>query len=175
MAKEMSLDDIPRLVHFCDSRNISLIREHGGIYSLDKCSELGIAIPRAGGDEVSQQTDRSKGFHKYVHLSFTIGHPMAYRAVESGRIEKVVYIHVRKSVLNRPGVLFTPGLANTTGIPTYSPAQAVKQGLIDFEVLYTRTNWSDAAIQGRRQLAEKYEILVPDVVSLDEIIYLPNG
>jgi ssDNA thymidine ADP-ribosyltransferase DarT-like protein len=171
----MSIARIPRLFHFCDRRNLDSIRQHGGIYSLAHCENLGIAIPIAGGDDASQQTDRSKGFDKYVHLSFTTGHPMAYRAVESGRIQTVVYIHVNRNVLEQPGVLFVPGLANTIGIQTYTIDQAIKNELIDFEVLYSWTNWKDAEIQNRRQRAEKYEILVPASVPLDRILYLPNG
>ena len=47
--------------------------------------------------------------------------------------------------------------------------------LIDFEVLFTRTNWRDAAIQLRLQQAEKSEILVPDHIPLAFIRNLPNG
>jgi len=47
--------------------------------------------------------------------------------------------------------------------------------LIDFEVLYARTNWSDPRIQDRWQSAEKYEILVPKVIPLEQIRNLPNG
>jgi hypothetical protein len=49
------------------------------------------------------------------------------------------------------------------------------RGLIDYNVLYTRTNWSDPAVQQRLQAAEKYEILVPRVIQLDLIRNLPNG
>jgi hypothetical protein len=171
----MSIDRIPRLFHFCDSRNIRLIKEHGGLYSLEQCERNDIAIPVPGGDDASQQTDRAKGIHQHVHLSFTIGHPMAHRAVEAGRIGTVVYVHVRPSVLEKPGVLFVPGMANTTGIAMYPIAEAFERELIDFEVLYTRTNWKDPEIQARRQTAEKYEILVPNFIPLEDILYLPNG
>ena len=171
----MSIDKITRLYHFCDSRNLSSILEHDGLYSLDECERRGIKIPMGGGDAASQLADRENGFHRYVHLGFTTNHPMAHRAVESGRIQKVVYIHVARDILEQPGVLFVPGLANTTGIPTYPIAEAVTQTLIDFESLYSWTDWSDSAIQARRQQAEKYEILVPDVIHLDRILYLPSG
>ena len=47
--------------------------------------------------------------------------------------------------------------------------------MIDFEVLYSRTNWSDYQVQQRLQAAEKYEILVPRVIPLELIRNLPNG
>jgi hypothetical protein len=47
--------------------------------------------------------------------------------------------------------------------------------MIDYEVLYSRTNWSDPQVQQRLQAAEKYEILVPRAIPLDLIRNLPNG
>jgi hypothetical protein len=48
--------------------------------------------------------------------------------------------------------------------------------MIDFEVLYTRTDWSDPAIYARRQAAERCEILVPDTVPFKYFSeYFPNG
>jgi hypothetical protein len=49
------------------------------------------------------------------------------------------------------------------------------RGMIDYEVLYSRTNWSDSSVQQRLQTAEKYEILVPRVIPLDLMRNLPNG
>ena len=171
----MPIARIPRLYHFCDSRNVPLIREHGGIYSAQRCEELGIEIPVPGGDAVSQQSDRARGIHRHVHLGFTTGHPMAYRAQEAGRIDRVVYVHVNRSVLGQPGVRFVPGMANTAGISFYTVQEALEQELIDFDVLYSWMNWKDPTVQEKRQRAEKYEVLVPDFIPIESIIYLPNG
>ena len=46
--------------------------------------------------------------------------------------------------------------------------------MIDYQVLYTWTDWNDAAIKQRLQQAEKCEILVPKYVPLD-LIRNPNG
>ena len=64
-------------------------------------------------------------------------------------------------------------MANTTGIRLLTMDQA--RDMIDFEVLYSRTNWSDPQVQQRLQAAEKYEILVPRAIPLDLIRNLPNG
>lgn len=71
------------------------------------------------------------------------------------------------------GVLFCPGMANTNGMTFHSMDQARR--LIDYNVLYTRTNWSDPAVKQRLQTAEKYEILVPRMMPLKLIRNLPNG
>ena len=47
--------------------------------------------------------------------------------------------------------------------------------MTDFEVLYTRTNWSDPLIQQRLQMDEKCEILVPRPIPLNRIRNMPHG
>jgi hypothetical protein len=64
-------------------------------------------------------------------------------------------------------------MANTNNSHLHSMDDARK--MIDFEVLYTRTNWSDPDVQRRLQAAEKYEILVPKAIPLNLIRNLPNG
>jgi hypothetical protein len=98
---------------------------------------------------------------------------MEYSARQEGRIGDSIFLQVHPSVIYWEGVLFVPGMANTTGITFHGIEEA--RGLIDYEVLYTRTNWSDPQVQQRLQAAEKYEILVPRAISLDLIRNLPNG
>jgi len=57
-------------------------------------------------------------------------------------------------------------------VSVYSVEEAKE--IIDFEVLYTRTNWRDPDIQRRLQEAEKYEILVPKRIPLELIRNFPN-
>ncbi len=45
----------------------------------------------------------------------------------------------------------------------------IAQSVIDYEVLYTRTNWLDPAIKQRLDQAEKCEVLVPSRIPLDWI------
>jgi hypothetical protein len=47
--------------------------------------------------------------------------------------------------------------------------------MIDYEVLYSPTNWSDPLVQQRLQTAEKYEILVPRAIPLDLVRNFHNG
>ena len=47
--------------------------------------------------------------------------------------------------------------------------------MIDFQILYTRTDWSDPAIMERLKRAEKCEVLVPQKIPLDHIGNMPNG
>lgn len=167
------LSRIHTLYHFTDRRNLALIREIGGLYPLADLETAGIDIPAPGSDEVSRYTDRRANLHRYVHLCFKSNHPMEYIARQEGRIGDTIFMQIHPSVLQGEGVLFCPGMANTNGISFYTMEQA--RGMIDYEVLYSRTNWSDPAVQQRLQAAEKYEILVPRAIPLDLIRNLPNG
>lgn len=86
---------------------------------------------------------------------------------------------IRASPVNRPasggfdvgrlskGVRFADGVANRAGANVLTLDQAVKQ--MDFDVVYRRTDWNDSAIQARRRVARKYEVLVPVDIPLKMI------
>jgi hypothetical protein len=69
--------------------------------------------------------------------------------------------------------MYTAGVSNKSGMKLHTLDQA--RGLVDFEVLYTRTNWRDPEIQLRLQNAEKCELLIPDHVPLELIRNLRHG
>lgn len=167
------LKRITLLYHFTDRRNLASIREHGGLYPMTKLKKRNIKVPAPGGNEWSQDADGMKGVDAYVHLCFRNTHPMEYLARQEGRIGDTIFLQIHPDVLTWDGVLFTADVANKSGVETHTIDAARK--IIDFEVLYTRTNWSDPKIQARLQQAEKYEILVPKKIPLDMIRNLPNG
>jgi len=164
---------IPFLYHFTDRRNLDLIRQRGGLFPLADLEDAGLEIPAPGSDEGSRLVDRRRNLHRYVHLCFKSNHPMEFVARQEGRIGDSIFLQVHASVIHWDGVLFCPGMANTNGI-TFHGIDAAR-GMIDYEVLYSRTNWSDPLVQQRLQAAEKYEILVPRAIPLDLIRNLPNG
>ncbi|SPF34041.1 conserved hypothetical protein [Candidatus Sulfopaludibacter sp. SbA4] len=164
---------IPFLYHFTDRRNLQLIRDMGGLFPLAELEARGVKIPAPGSDEGSRLVDRRRNLHRYVHLCFKSNHPMEYVARQEGRIEDSIFLQVHASVIHWDGVLFVPGMANTSGITFHTIEEA--REMVDYEVLYTRTNWSDPQIQRRLQAAEKYEILVPRAIPLDLIRNLSNG
>jgi hypothetical protein len=159
--------NVQYVYHFTDIQNLPLIREHGGLYSIEGLKKRGITPPRPGGNDWSQEADEFKGLHKYVHLCLASKHPMEYRAVEEGRIGPTRFLCVDAEVLYRDGVLFSPDVSNKSGVEPVAMGDAVE--LIDLEILKTRTAWNDPAIQERLQRAEKSEILVPNFIELDLI------
>ena len=128
----------------------------------------------AGGNQWSFDADAMFGMDKYVHLCFRGNHPMEHMAVVEKRIEASTFLYVDGKIIRENGVLYTPGVANSAGMTKYTIEEA--RDMIDYEVLYTRTNWSDPAIQARLQAAEKAEILVPDHVAMKYLErFFPNG
>jgi hypothetical protein len=164
---------VPHLYHFCDRRNLPLIRELGGLYSLAKLEEMGVKIPAPGGNDWSHEADRDRGLDQYVHLCFRNNHPMEFIARQEGRIADSIFLQVHPDVLQLEGVRYAPDVSNKAGVSIYTIVEA--RGMIDFEVIYTRTDWKNPAIKQRLDQAEKCEILVPDHIPLELIRNLPNG
>lgn len=159
--------------HFTDRRNAASIRERGGLYSLAALREMGIDIPASGGNNWSHREDERRGLDKYIHLCFRSNHPMEYVARHDGRIIDSVYLEIHPDILRKDGVMFTVDVSNKSGVEAIPLAEALE--IIDFEVLYTRTDWNDPEVKKRLQQAEKYELLVPNHVPMKYIRNLPNG
>jgi hypothetical protein len=173
MADIDPLKRITLLYHFTDRRNLPMIREHGGLYPLSKLRKKNIEVPAPGGNEWSHDADGVKGMDEYVHLCFRATHPMEYVARQEGRIGDTIFLQIHADVLLWDDVKFTEDVSNKSGVELHTMDEARK--IIDFEVLYTRTDWRDPAVRKRLQQAEKYEILVPKKIPLNLIRNLPNG
>ena len=170
---EDKLKRIPQLFHFTDRRNLPLIRELGGLLPLATLRQMQIAIPAPGGNDWSHDADSAKGVDKYVHLCFRATHPMEFRAREDGRIVDSIFLGVHPDVLLWNGVRFCPDISNKGGVDHCSIDEA--RDRIDYEVLYTWTDWNDPIIKQRLLAAEKCEILVPAKIPLDLIRNMPHG
>lgn len=168
-----SIDKIPLLYHFTDRRNLPSIRSEGGLYPRSHLAARKIKIPAPGGNEWSHDADALKGMENYIHLCFRNNHPMEYAARADGRITDSIFLQIHPSVLGFDGVLFTSDVANKSGVVPLPVKDA--QSIIDFEVLYTVTIWSDPDIQARLKAVEKYEILVPHPILIPLIRNMPNG
>ena len=150
--------------HFTDSRNISSIRESGGLLSMQAMRDRGISVPAPGGDANSQLSDSRVGMDRYVHLCLFNQNPMEYRARQDGRIEDSRFIEIDRDVLRLDGVLFTSAMANQSGVVPLTLEQAAAK--MDFSAAYERMDWSVPEQMQRVLAARKYELLVPDHVPL---------
>jgi hypothetical protein len=149
-----------------------MIRDLGGLYSLEQLEEMGLEIPAPGGNDWSRDADRRKDLHKYVHLCFRNNHPMEYRARQEGRIVQPYYLQVSAEVLEFEGVRYTHDVSNKRGVRLRTIEEA--REMIDFEVLYTRTDWKNPEVKQRLDEAEKCEILVPDHIPIELIRNIPK-
>lgn len=158
------LANVPLLYHFTDRRNLPLIKELGGLYPISQLDQKQVNVPAPGGNQWSRDADAPKGMGNYVHLCFRSTHPMEYVARQDGRITDSIFLQIHPSVMQMDGVRFTNDVANKAGVESVAIADA--EGLIDFEILYTRTDWKNPEIKARLDQAEKYEVLVPHLIPL---------
>lgn len=165
------LKQITQLYHFTDTRNLPLIKQHDGIYPMGDLKRGKVTIPAPGGNQWSQDADARSKMDEYVHLCFKSQHPMEYLARQDGRIVDSIFLKIDPSVLLLPGVKFSNGVSNSSDAAICSIEEA--RSMIDFQVLYTKTKWSDPAIQQRLAHAEKCEILVPHRIPVSLIRNMP--
>lgn len=87
---------------------------------------------------------------------------MEFLAKKDGRIVQSRFLTIEPSVLELPGVKMSLGVSNKNDVPIQEPSSAFDA--MDTEVVFSRTNWKDPAIQSRLKVAKKYEVLVPTQV-----------
>lgn len=164
------------LYHFTDSRNVARIKELGGLYSMAKLREMGLAGDghHPGGNEWSRDADAMFGMDRYVHLCLRGNHPMEHIARAEGRIERTSWLLVDGKIMELDGVMMTMDVSNKSGIKPVSLEEAGKQ--LDYEVLKKRLPWSDPVINARLNAMEKVEVLIPDFVPFKYFErFFPNG
>jgi hypothetical protein len=159
--------------HFTDKQNLASIRKQGGLLSLAELRRRKIVVPKPGGNQWSHDADAMSRVDDYVHLCLRESHPMEYQAKKNGHIGDTVFLEIDPDIRHQAGVMYAPDVSNKSGVTLIAINEALKK--IDYEVLYTKTDWNDAAIKARLQLAGKCEILVPKHVPLTFIRNLPNG
>lgn len=149
-----------RLYHFTDARNVPGIRELG-LLPTRTIVERGLRAV-TGGDDGSLHIDRQKGLDAFNSLSFCRSHPMAHVAKGEGRIDTVRILTICPSVLLRPGVMLSDQVATANEAKIGAPNDMIP--LMDLGATYQRLDWRSPEGQQRRQAAEKWEALVPDVI-----------
>lgn len=154
------------LYHFTDEANFATINTKG-LVSKERMRRENWWPATTGGNQWSHNQDTARGIDPYVSLCFTCNHPMKYVAHLDGRLPNPRYLKISPEVLQIPGVQIATGIANANATQILPLDQAIKQ--LDTEVIYTRTDWSDAGIHQRLVAAEKFEVLVPHGVPRDLI------
>ncbi len=150
------------LYHFTANENLDSIKEYG-LLSKQKLKEKNLwPPPSPGGNELSRNLDQQSGIDRYVSLCMTQNHPMEYKLRMTGK--HITYLKILPEILKMDGVKVAFGIANGNDMPIL-PIEKAIDGL-DINVLYNRTDWSDPEMQARLCTAEKYEVLIPDKVSL---------
>lgn len=152
--------------HFTDLRNLESIRQLG-LLRFAELSRRKVPIPAAGGNDWSHEADTRVGLDEYVHLCLFSEHPMEYRAKEEQRIVQSRYLEISPDVLSIEEIRFTSEVSNKRGVELLTLNDA--QEVLDFAVVYDRTDWRDPAIQERRKRAKRYELLIPADIPVELI------
>lgn len=152
--------------HFTDTRNLASIRDLG-LLPFAELQSRGIVVQAPAGNDWSHEADERWGLDNYVHLCLMDEHPMEYQARKDGRIVDSRFLQISPAVLAIDGIRFAADIANKSGVPLLSLEEACET--MDFEVIYDRTDWKDPDIQQRRQIAKRYELLVPEIVPINLI------
>ena len=149
------------LYHFTDTSNFSSINTHG-LLSKNQMKTKDIIPDAPGGNEWSRRLDAAKGIDRYVSLCMTRNHPMKFLAEQDGRLPNAYYLGINPEVLEIEGTMIALGIANAINTELLLVRDAIPE--LDTEVIYSRTDWSDSKIQARLKAANKYEVLVPNMV-----------
>jgi hypothetical protein len=151
------------LYHFTDEANFPTIKQYG-LLSKAKMRQHGFWPAATGGNNLSHSLDDQRGISNFVSLCFTKSHPMKYCAIQEGRLPSPRHLGISPEVLRIPGVRVAFGVANANETVIKDLPQAIE--LMDIEVMYSRTDWSDPSVNARLRKAEKMELLVPDGIPL---------
>jgi len=173
MKTQLERYGVGALWHFTDKSNLALIDQHRGLLSWGELQRRGVVVPSPGGNDWSHDADTLNGVDDYVHLAFLSDHPMLFIATQDGRIKEPVWLKIDLSVLLDQGVRYSNDVSNKAGVRLLTSEEAKEQ--IDFEVLFTHTDWKDPEIKARRRIALKSEILVPRLIPIDKIIDCKYG
>lgn len=143
--------------HFTDTRNLPSIREKG-LLSMSELKRQQIENT-PGGNQWSLDADRQSGMDQFVHLCFFRDHPMAYVAQQEGRIQNIRYLRIDPTIMLHEGAQITDRVSNKRDAVALPAKDMVQK--IDWQVIYTRTDWKDPAIQARLKIAKVCELLIP--------------
>lgn len=150
------------LYHFTDEANFPSIAKHG-ILSKEQLRSRGLWPPKAtGGNQLSWDLDIHRGIDPYVSLCMTRNHGMKFLAQQDGRLSNPRYLAIKPEVFQIPGAKIAFGVANANDVTILPISEAVAH--LDIEVLYSRMDWKNPAIHSRLRAAEKFEVLIPNLV-----------
>jgi hypothetical protein len=155
------------LYHFTDESNFPEI-DKKGLLSKNLMRAQGWWPKATGGNALSHKLDDQMGISNSVSLCFTRNHPMKYIAQTDSRLPAPRYLGINPEVLKIPGTKVAFGIANASGTKIVDLGNAI--GEMDIEVLYSKTDWSDLAVNARLRAAEKMELLVPNEVPRSLIV-----
>ena len=130
---------IDRLYHSTASANISSIKKHNGLLSLQRLQEQKCNITFAS-SETSRIIDAKKGIADYVHLSFESYYPMMKKAVLNGNLADYTMIIISPVVALLKDTMFTEMNLVTTNVMPTNDINVLKR--IPFNNFHNKHYWT---------------------------------
>lgn len=162
--KVFESNNITKLYHFTDKKNLESIRKNGGLYSWWKAEKLGIEIPMPGGNGESRYYDKKYLLQNYVRLCFTKNHPMRFIAEKENRIINPVILEIKIDVAFLTETKFSNMNAAKTGHSQGKNLEDLKKIRFDLVLQPNHFNISDS-----EKKFYQAEILVLEKIPLEYI------
>ena len=156
------------LFHFTEAANLPSIQKHG-LLSLREIEARKMDGVKFSSNSGSRIADRRKGLDDYVHLCLFPEHPMQFSKEMAGELEETKWLNISPEVVTFEGALFCSKVSNADGAVTI-PLTDLTGDDLDVEIIFKRTDWRDASVRERINLARKYEILIPKHVPSSMIV-----
>ena len=159
---------IKNLYHFTDESNLEVIKENGGLFSLDALKSYKVAPNVFSSDELSRNLDARNNLTHYIRCSWIEGHPMLFISKKRKQIKKPIIFKINLSVVDRGGVLLTDSNAAKTS------SLKVGEGIDFVEKLeLNKIVECGEYLKSDRSGIYQAEILIPNFLSMrfvDEVI-----
>ena len=78
-----------------------------------------------------------------------------------------IWLKINTNIIFQDGVKFTNQVANQSDSNLYDLSEI--EEILDTEVLFTRTDWTNLEIQKRLKKARKSELLIPNQIPISHI------
>jgi len=164
-------ENIVRLYHFTDESNLKSIIKNKGLYSWNRCEELGIDVKCYGGDDLSRKLDKHYGLEDYVRLSFAKNHPMKYVAKKEGRIPNPVVLEIDPSIIYAKDTIYSNMNATRIGHLKGGKIKHLKK--INFNII-NKKNYYDLINKEKpffqAEVMVKTHLPLEYILNLDELL-----
>jgi len=165
----MNRDDVKELHYIAPIANVASILQHG-LLSHNRARKLAhhsVAMSEIQGKRTKKVVPGARPLHDYVNLYFHARNPMLYK--RQAEDQALCVLRISAAVLDLPNVVITDGNA-ASEYTAFWPSPSGLQFLRREDVFAEWWTDDDPIEQYRKKSAKCAEVLVPDQISVQQII-----